>query len=348
MDGIDLALDYDLHLLPLDRDWYMLTGTSPQYKWMKEIIAHLRKNTDALIAAGGPHAYACPEDLDVDTIHKPFDITDLLPDRSIFGDGYARTIFGHQAVHVVTLQGCPYSCNYCDKTTVGRKVRFRTVEHVAMELIDLKSKGCDSFVIYDDIFNLDKNRLREFCKLFAKLNITWRCWSRADTLTVQGLQMMKDSGLSSITIGIESGSDVVLKRINKDCTARDNKKALEICRKLEVPVRCSLMFGNPGDNLESVNDTLKMIRDYRPNEWNLAVLKPIPGSEFWNNPEQHGLGFDKQGIIEREYQDLHRFDGDGFGNVLCEVDGQSIEELEKLLAFFVKELKTIPREDIQT
>ena len=86
----------------------------------------------------------------------------------------------------------------------------------------------------------------------------------------------------------------------------------------------------------------------QPDEWNLAVLKPMPGSEFWENPHYYGLQFDKQAIIDSDYQLLNRFEDTGVGNVVAGLDTCSKEALEELLPWFVAELERVsPRKKIQ-
>lgn len=351
-------------------DVYGIYCMSVQFKWVKQIVQFIKaSNSKAKIFIGGPHATCCPDDcfaIGADYVVKgpgAFAINDVLsgvvgrlyeanmiPDRSIFDQyEYHRTINGERAFHIVTLRGCPYSCRYCDKQSVGKEVHLRPVESVLEEIDMLMEKHqTRSFVIYDDIFTLNRRRLETFCDEFKERNLQWRCWARADLVDEPMLQMMKDSGLTSITFGIESGDDNVLKRIGKRITSKANYSALLTCKKIGLPVRCSLMYGNPGENYVSLTNTIEMVRFCQPEEYNLAVLAPTPGSEFWNNPEKYGLKFDKQKIIDDDYQALNRFKDTGIGEVLCEVDGQSINELTAMLWWFVEALeKASPRRKIQ-
>jgi len=296
---------------------------------------------------------ACPEDFEglADEIDESFPINNLIPDREVFGfpKKYKRRLDGKQACHIVTTLGCPYNCNYCAKNSIISKVEFRSIGDIKKELdFIIGSHEITSFVIYDDIFTLNHERVRNLCRKFKIREITWRCWARADTLSKDLLAIMKDAGLHSITIGIESGSQRVLDAINKNCRVQDNINALTWCKELEIPVRCSLMYGTPGESDESLKETLDMIEKCQPDEWNLAVFKPVPGSEFWKHPEKHGLSFDKKRIIENDYMDLNRFDANGVGNVICSVADLTKEELSDRLWPFIKDLETVcPRKDIQ-
>jgi len=272
------------------------------------------------------------------------------PDRDLFNiQDYKRTIHGQKAVHIVTLRGCPYSCAFCDKASVGTKVRYRSIQNVLTEIDLVISKySYRGFVIYDDIFTLDRKRVYTFCAEFKKRNLNWRCWSRTNTIDKEILSVMKDSGLVSITFGVESGDDRVLRNIRKQTTFKQNKEALLACKELGIPVRCSIMYGNPGENRDSVKNTIKLIEETQPNEWNLAILGPIPGSDIWDYPEKYGVIFDKDWVRENNYTVINRFDKSGIGSIWISLEGVSEEEFVDNLKFLVAELERVcPRKKIQ-
>lgn len=269
------------------------------------------------------------------------------PDFSLFDmEKYKRKMHDERAIHIITLRGCPYDCHFCNSSLVGREIRYISVKKV-FEHIDnvIADYGIRNFYIYDDIFTFKRDRLKEFCKGFAARGISWRCWTRADLLREEDLILMKESGLESIAMGIESGDDQILKNINKHSTVEKNRRAILLCKKLGVPVRCSLMFGNPGESLETLNNTVELIRETQPDEWNLSLLVPAPGSEFWNNPEKHGLPFNKQEVIENNYQDIVRSGNSGLGNLVVRSFG---DETISVLKYFIGRLEYVcPRKKIR-
>lgn len=273
-----------------------------------------------------------------------------LPDFSLFDMGkYKRKLGGKKAFHIMTLRGCPYNCNFCDSDAIGGKVRYISKERV-IEWIDylIDTYGVRNFVIYDDTFTIKSSRVKYFCEEFKKRNIKWRCWSRANSLREEDLIAMRDSGLESVAIGIESGDAVVLSAINKRTTVEHNREALKLCKKVGVPVRCSLMFGNPGESRESLQNTIDLMEETQPDEWNLSILMPTPGSEFWNNMDKHGLWFDKQKIIDSDYEELNRSGGSAVGHININIWSMPPKEMRKNLDWFVKELERVcPRKKIR-
>jgi radical SAM superfamily enzyme YgiQ (UPF0313 family) len=378
--GIDYALhkEYNynerlyLQKIPWDCDFYGITGFSAQFKWIKEIVAHIKIiNKNAKVIVGGPHASALPNDIyDIGAdwavrgdgeimlyyilsgkVTYNFSLNELpWPDRELFGlENYHRTIHGENAIHVVTLRGCPYKCHFCHKSSVGTRVQYRSISNVMAEIDYLIDKyGTRAFVFYDDIFTLKRDRCLSFCEEFSRRGLIWRAWARADLVDREILEAMQTAGMQSITFGIESGSDKILTNINKRTTREKNKKALLLCKELGIPVRCSLMFGNPGEDIFTVVDTINLVAETLPDEWNLAVLAPVPGSEFWEHPEKYGLKFDKEWVKSQDYLVTNRFQDSGVGSVWIEHEDKSKEELRDLLTYMVDRLEQVcPRTNIQ-
>lgn len=375
IQGIDMAV-LGHQAIDLRAQYYGITCLTPQYGQLVEVCDYIREyNPSAKIVVGGPHVTAIPDDLPksanfvirgdgerafVDyvsrgtipkkSIYREGFSPDLVPDRELFGlHNYHRLLNGEPAVHIVTLKGCPYSCSYCDTTSISRKVYFRDLDNVFAEIKYIKNLyNVNNFIIYDDIFTLDKDRVEEFCLRVAKLQIKFRCWARADTLNQHILCILRDAGLTQLTLGIESGSDAILTNINKGTTRKQNYYAMTLCDLAEIPIRCSLMFGNPGECKHTLIETLEMVEDCQPDEWNLAVLQPIPGSEVWQNPAKFDLKFDKAKLKRDNYVNLNRFADSGVGKIWYDYVKADKAEMVRLLAWFVRELERVcPRKKIQ-
>jgi radical SAM superfamily enzyme YgiQ (UPF0313 family) len=398
MEGVDFALhredyaklDYLRHI-PLDGHIYAITCVTPQYRWLRQVVTHVRqKAPEALVVVGGPHATSCPEDCleagahiavrgdgeDVmmglvtgRVVRGPgiyrkedgvlFDggvtyIRDLdaypHQDLSLFGvDGYKRHIGGMRALSIMTSRGCPYSCSFCDKKAVGKRVRYRSVENVMAEVDEFVERyDVKAFVPRDDIFTLKKDRVLRFCEEFARRGLFWRCWARANTIDREMLEAMKTSNMTSITIGIESGDQNVLDIVDKSVSVEQNREALLLCREVGVPVRCALMYGNPGESRQSVESTIRFIEETQPGEWNLSIFTPIPGSRLWSHPEEYGVSFDRQWFKDNDYLPTHRLGDSGMGHLSVSVDGISDEELAANLKVLVEGLERVcPRRKVQ-
>ena len=115
-----------------------------------------------------------------------------------------------------------------------------------------------------------------------------------------------------------------------------------------MPIRCNLMFGNPGETKETLDNTIKLIEEAQPEEWTLSILVPVPGSDMWINPEKYGLIFDKTMARRNHYLMTNRWADSGVGDIWTSLKGVSNEELKSNLEYFVKELERVcPRDSVQ-
>ena len=113
---------------------------------------------------------------------------------------------------VVTSRGCPFKCAFCTNST-SSAFAFREVECVLKELRQLKERGYREIMFFDETFNLGKKRVIELCQAMIDNDLTMR-WSARCTvspLTPEMLQIMRASGCSRVHLGIESGTNRVLK-----------------------------------------------------------------------------------------------------------------------------------------
>jgi len=109
---------------------------------------------------------------------------------------------------------------------------------------------------YDDHFLLNKKRILEFCRLVRKegLHFQWGCYSRVDAIDDEILRNIKEIGCVMISFGIESGSDKILKLMNKNITSRQIVAVIKKIKTYNIKTRGSFIFGYPK---ESALDILK-------------------------------------------------------------------------------------------
>jgi anaerobic magnesium-protoporphyrin IX monomethyl ester cyclase len=109
-----------------------------------------------------------------------------------------------------------------------------------------------SFLIHDDLFLMGKGRLEKFIELYKEsgINAEFYIQGRADLIIKYQKQIKNLShiGLKGILIGFESGSDRILKFINKDVTVEENLESAKICKDLGIKIWANYMFGLPGES----------------------------------------------------------------------------------------------------
>lgn len=312
---------------------YGITGSSPQYIYMKAIINKIRKeNKNVKIIAGGIHASTCPsqllEDAGVDScvvgegelsmlnimkygirnkIEKSTLISDIdtipFPDRDIIGfekylkvDTFKYLIGDCLKATMITSRGCPYDCSFCASNYLWKGiVRYHSIKRVIEEILLLKLKyGIKLITFNDDTFILNKFRVIELSKKLKKLGIYWHCLGRVDICNNRMFNTMREGGCLEITFGFESGSDKILQIVNKKTSVEQAYKAVKAVKAAGMKVRGQMIIGLPGETDETIEQTVKFIRKLDVvDTFGIHVFQPFPGCEIWKNPTKFNYKINK-------------------------------------------------------
>ena len=115
---------------------------------------------------------------------------------------------------------------------------------------------------FDDVFTMDKNRVLQICDeiVSRKLNLVWECEARANTIDEEIIGAMKRAGCEFIDLGIESGSDRILKNIKKSITVEQAIASAKIIKKAGIGLKAFFMHGLPGETYEDIKKTVFLRR----------------------------------------------------------------------------------------
>ena len=224
--------------------------------------------------------------------------------------------------YICTIRGCPYKCTYCaspfhwDRKTT----RLRSPESVIEEMIHLKKnywnaakfdyaasanisdkeslKIKDNTIVYfvDDVFTVNKKRVKKLLRMIIdqKLEMKWKCEARADHLDDEICELMAEAGCERVKIGFESGSNKILKQIQKLETREEMLVGANMLKKAGVPFSCYLMTGFPGETDEDVKQTIDFAKKVEADYYSLSVLAPYYGTELYDQLIKNGHALDKQ------------------------------------------------------
>jgi radical SAM superfamily enzyme YgiQ (UPF0313 family) len=229
-----------------------------------------------------------------DIVHNPSvtpsqDITVLpFPDRSLLmhEDKYSAEDMGL----IMTSRGCPYDCSYC--ATHTRRVSYRPIENIISEINYVKNKyGTTLFSFKDDSFTVNKKRVEQFCDMLieGKLGIQWECNTRVDLIDPVLLGKMKKAGCVSMKVGIESGSERILTKMNKHITLEQIRKTAEIFSASGIFWTGYFLMGIPGESLDEIRQTLDLMRQIKPDFASISVYEPFPGTDMFREGIEKGL-----------------------------------------------------------
>jgi len=195
---------------------------------------------------------------------------------------------------VITSRGCVFDCTYCGSVNFwGKKWRARSAENVLDELHYLvKGIGVRSIYIFDDNFPVNKKRAMDICQgiIDRKLDIKWACCSHVKMMNAELLEVMKKSGCVSIDFGVESGSDVILKNINKNQKREDIERVFALVQNFGINPRAYLMVGNKGESIDTIDETIEMAGFIKPHSSiGATLLWLLPGTRVYREACENGF-----------------------------------------------------------
>ncbi len=194
---------------------------------------------------------------------------------------------------IATSRGCPFQCTFCDRTVLGNKIRFYTIEYLS-KLIDtfIEHVQVDCFEIADENIFITKKRFSEICELFKekalKYNIEWSCSMRADSVEPDTGEMLYGAGCNNVVFGLESGSKKMLKVYKKKINVDEVPQKCKYIKDAGVKVSGSFIIGGPEEDEDSILDTINLIKKIDLDVMTLWYFIPLPGSEIYENIEKKG------------------------------------------------------------
>ncbi|MEM8678832.1 MAG: radical SAM protein [Planctomycetota bacterium] len=211
-----------------------------------------------------------------------------IPDWSAFAYRRFRIKYDFWKFPTALIQqsrGCTFTCNYCPYIMIENKTRFRAPEAVADEMrFGMKHYGFRSFKFRDPLFGLDRKRVLQLAELIGKLpkRVQFSVETRIDLMKDETLLALKDAGLTSITVGIETPDEGTLKRYKRAPVKDDRQRSFVArCRQLGIRTVAGFMIGFPEDTADSIYYVLDYARRVNPTYANFNVVTPYPGTEFY-------------------------------------------------------------------
>jgi radical SAM superfamily enzyme YgiQ (UPF0313 family) len=248
----------------------------------------------------------------------PFPSRDLI-DTSQYQSAW-KSAHGYFSLNIVASRGCPYRCNWCAKPIYGDSFSVRSAACVAEEMRQLKYNfGAEHLWFADDIFGLRPKWVRDLAVEVERLDaaIPFKMQSRVDLMTADTARSLRRAGCAEVWMGAESGSQKILDAMDKGTRVDQIAKARENLRHEGIRACYFLQFGYPGETWQDIQNTIKLVRDTRPDDIGVSVSYPLPGTKFfdrvqaqlgektnWSDSEDLAMMF--QGAYTNEfYRALH-------------------------------------------
>lgn len=257
-----------------------------------------------------------------------------LPARHLVDlDSYKYQIDGIRVTALISQLGCPFGCNFCAgrDSAMLRRVRLRPTESVIQEMKHLyRTYGIHGFMFFDDELNVNPKIMELLIameRLQEELGVELRCrgFVKAELFTdAQGAAMYR-AGFRKIMCGFESGSERVLKNINKHATKDDNTRAMEISHKHNLGMKALMSVGHPGESAETIQETLNWLLAVKPNDFDCTIITAYPGSPYYDRAKHLG-SIDAGGAW---HEDIWAFEVNGDKLYMQDIDYTEVEDFYK-------------------
>ena len=229
---------------------------------------------------------------DIDDLYINYE---LLPDMELYASDIETPvdIKKLKTVYLIESRGCPFRCSYCANDHWKRQFRAVSPRKTVGRMKHLVEKhGIEFFRFYDDLFTVNRHRVSEFCEEMKKenLDVGFRVLARVGTKK-ETLAMLQEVGLESVGIGIESGSDRMLKRVNKGITRQQIDRTIRDCKELGLWMVGSFIISLPGETGEDLAKTGELIS--QPDVTTVNVLHLFPQTPVFEELKGNGEADDE-------------------------------------------------------
>jgi len=204
----------------------------------------------------------------------------------------------YRPLPILTSRGCINHCSYCIDWYMCAKFRIRSPEHILDEIKQhINCYGITHVEFNDLLCNGNITQLEKLCDLIIESNIDIRWISYAairKNMSDKLLKKMEKAGCNSLCYGVESGSNKVLKRMNKYYTKEDAVKLLKITHQAGITTSINIIVGFPSETADDFEETLNFIRENKVSidqVTNVSAFVLMPGADLAIYPHKFGIKF---------------------------------------------------------
>ena len=250
---------------------FHLKGTLP----IENIHGLMFRNAAGNIIINPPRAHIA----DLDTL--PFPAYDLFPMQ-------------RYPIHsIATSRGCPYHCAFCNSSSIWQyRWRKRNAQNVVAEMeFLLQNYKHKTFCFSDNSFNIDMQRVDDFCDLLLnkKINVLWSTPVRVENIYPALAHKMKKAGCYNVGIGIESANNAVLAAMGKQTTIEKITESIAIFKQAKIEVLGQFVIGSPSDSLTTVKESLQYAKKSSLDFVMFYSVLPFKGTPQWDYVSKHGM-----------------------------------------------------------
>jgi anaerobic magnesium-protoporphyrin IX monomethyl ester cyclase len=200
---------------------------------------------------------------------------------------------------IMTSRGCPFKCTFCASHVAhGREMRYHSLDRVVKDAKRLIEKyGIDGVVIQDDHFMGGKQRPYDIVASLRELGLGMYFQNALAiyALDLPFLQLLKQSGVDSLVLPLESGSSRVLKELMRKPLKLDVvPRVLSDCREAGIFTDVNIIIGMPGETKDDVEESRAFLKTLYADWFRIFAATPIAGSDMYIRCVSEGLFQDSE------------------------------------------------------
>jgi radical SAM PhpK family P-methyltransferase len=216
-----------------------------------------------------------------------------LPDNLVDYTLFPRESIG-QFVSTRTAKSCPFACSFCNFPQQAGQYTFMSVEMVERELNAIRDIGTVTTVTFiDDTFNVPKKRFHAILEMMIRneyfRHFKWNCTFRSDHADDEIMTLMGKAGCEGVFLGVESGSDRQLSVMNKTARRKDYAWAIPRLKEEGILAHANVFIGFPGETLDSVEETVGLISETRPETYSAQPWYANPLTPIWKKRDEYEI-----------------------------------------------------------
>jgi radical SAM superfamily enzyme YgiQ (UPF0313 family) len=206
---------------------------------------------------------------------------------------------------VQTRRGCAMDCSYCSTPAIeGRRLRKRSAEAVAGWLGRCAAAGIRRFYFVDNTFNLPSSYALELCEAMAGAasGISWRCILYPWKVDGRLAGAMARAGCAEVSLGSESGSDDMLRSMNKRFSHEDVRRVSSVIADHGIRRTGFLLLGGPGETMKTAEESLIFADSLGLEALKITIgIRIYPGTELALRAVEEGVISSSDSLLEPRF-----------------------------------------------
>ena len=183
---------------------------------------------------------------------------------------------------LLTSRGCRYRCTFCAQNLVaGESMRWHSLDYVMGQLKELVySFGTTRVTFFDDVFTLAEVRVRQLMELIIAedLGLDFRIETRADCMSEKTVRLLAKAGCTRVKLGIESGVQEVVDRMNKKLKLEAVGDAVEKLKRHGIGITGNFIVGYPDETDEQAHTTIAFAKSLDLDNYSVSIYTAYSGT----------------------------------------------------------------------